>query len=141
MELSFSFPWETALMAWLQARMGPGAVTVAALLSMLGEQVPVVAVFAFLYWCYDKKSGKFLAVNLCAVIMFNSMVKNLVLRRRPYCDHPRIRCLRPPEAKADIYGVGVLLNVMLTGSIPEKKRAEGKIWNIIENLQENYKMR
>ena len=43
MELSFSFPWETALMAWLQARMGPGAVTVAALLSMLGEQVPVVA--------------------------------------------------------------------------------------------------
>ena len=103
MDLSFSFPWEEALITWLQARMGPGAVTAASLLSMLGEQLPVVAVIAFLYWCYDKKSGKFLAVNLCAVVMFNSMVKNLVLRRRPYCDYPHIRCLRPPEAKADIY--------------------------------------
>ena len=36
------------------------------------------------------------------------------------------------SAKADIYGVGVLLNVMLTGSIPKEKRAEGKIWSIIE---------
>ncbi len=36
------------------------------------------------------------------------------------------------SVKADIYGVGVLLNVMITGSIPKEKRAEGKIWNIIE---------
>ncbi len=103
MELSFSFPWEVALLSWLQAHMGPGAVAAAGFLSMLGEQALVVAVVAFLYWWYDREYGKFLAVNLCAVIVCNSAVKNLVLRRRPYCDHPQLRCLRPPEAKADIY--------------------------------------
>ena len=103
MELSFSFPWEAALEEWLQARMGPAAVTAASLVSLLGEQALVVVLLGFLYLCYDKESGKLLGVNLTAAVVFNSMAKNLVLRRRPYVDHPGIRCLKPVEPAADIY--------------------------------------
>lgn len=34
--------------------------------------------------------------------------------------------------KTDIYALGILLNVMLTGKIPKEKRASGEVWNIIE---------
>lgn len=34
--------------------------------------------------------------------------------------------------KTDIYAVGILLNVMLTGKIPKEEKAEGVVWDIIE---------
>lgn len=34
--------------------------------------------------------------------------------------------------KADIYGIGILLNVMITGKIPKEKRASGKVWQVID---------
>lgn len=35
--------------------------------------------------------------------------------------------------KTDVYAMGILLNVMLTGSFPKEKKAEGRIWDIIEH--------
>ena len=40
--------------------------------------------------------------------------------------------LTASSAKADIYALGMLLNVMVTGSFPKEKRATGELWNIIE---------
>lgn len=37
------------------------------------------------------------------------------------------------NAKADIYAVGILLNVMLTGKMPKEEKASGDIWNVIEH--------
>lgn len=34
--------------------------------------------------------------------------------------------------KSDVYAVGILLNVMMTGKMPKEMRATGTIWNIIE---------
>ena len=34
--------------------------------------------------------------------------------------------------KSDVYALGVLLNVMLTGCLPKEKKAEGALWDIIE---------
>ena len=47
------------------------------------------------------------------------------------------------SAKTDIYALGVLLNVMLTGRFPKEQRAPGKLWGIIErcirlNAEERY---
>lgn len=36
------------------------------------------------------------------------------------------------SVKTDIYAVGILLNVMLTGKFPKEEKAVGSIWNIIE---------
>ena len=40
--------------------------------------------------------------------------------------------LSASSAKSDIYAVGILLNVMLTGTFPKEKRANGRLWDIIE---------
>ena len=40
--------------------------------------------------------------------------------------------LQASSAKSDIYAVGILLNVMLTGCHPRDLKAEGRIWKIIE---------
>lgn len=40
--------------------------------------------------------------------------------------------LSASSAKTDIYALGILLNVMLTGSYPKEKRAEGPVWEIIQ---------
>lgn len=34
--------------------------------------------------------------------------------------------------KSDIYALGILLNVMLTGKLPKEKKADGAIWSVIE---------
>ena len=41
--------------------------------------------------------------------------------------------LKASSAKSDIYAVGILLNVMLTGRYPRDQRAAGPIWEIIEH--------
>ena len=89
-------------MEWLQAHLGSGLVSVASFLSVLGEETVMAALLGFLYWCVDKEYGKTVGVNVITAAVWAPMVKNLVLRRRPYCDHPGIRCLRPVEASADI---------------------------------------
>lgn len=40
--------------------------------------------------------------------------------------------LSASSAKSDIYAVGVMLNVMLTGCFPKEKRANGAVWTVIE---------
>ncbi len=39
--------------------------------------------------------------------------------------------LSASSPKTDIYAVGMMLNVMLTGKFPKEKKAEGPIWDII----------
>ena len=34
--------------------------------------------------------------------------------------------------KSDIYAVGMILNVMITGKMPKEEKAAGSVWNIIE---------
>ena len=40
--------------------------------------------------------------------------------------------LSASSAKSDIYALGILLNVMLTGRFPKEERANGRMWDIIE---------
>lgn len=40
--------------------------------------------------------------------------------------------MKASSNKTDIYAVGILLNVMLTGKFPKEKPAQGKLWNVIE---------
>ncbi len=36
------------------------------------------------------------------------------------------------SAKSDIYAVGMLLNVMITGKLPKEEKATGEVWGVIE---------
>lgn len=34
--------------------------------------------------------------------------------------------------KNDIYAIGILMNIMITGKLPKEEKAAGDIWNVIE---------
>ncbi len=102
---TFYYTWEVLLMEWLQAHIGLAGAAAASFFTLFGEDFFLVAVLGFLYWCYDKEYGKYVGVNLVVSAVWNPLVKNVVLRRRPYFDHAQIRCLRPVKSGADIYDI------------------------------------
>ncbi len=51
--------------------------------------------------------------------------------------------LTASSAKSDVYAVGILLNVMVTGKFPKEQRAPDRIWKVVEhcinlNAEERY---
>ncbi len=102
---TFYFDWEVRLMEWMQAHLGPVGETLAGIASFLGEQTIMVLILGFLYWCWDKEYGKFVGLNIFAVSVWNPMLKNICVRRRPYMDHSSLMCLRPVEPGADLMDV------------------------------------
>ena len=102
---TFFFDWEVSLILWLQAHMGSFGTTLASFFSAFGEELACVAVIGFLYWCYDKRFGRFVGLNLLVGIVLNPMIKNIFNRRRPYFDTPEIKCLKPVDKHADIYNI------------------------------------
>ncbi len=102
---TFYFIWETKLMIWLQTVLGEGFAPVGAVMTQLGEEMVLIAIMGFLYWSYDKEYGKYVGINILAGCLWNPMVKNVFLRRRPYFDTPAIKCLKPVSASADIYDI------------------------------------
>ena len=102
---TFFFDWEVSLIIWLQAHMGAFGTWLASFLSAFGEELACVAVIGFLYWCYDKRFGRFVGLNVLVGLVLNPMIKNIFVRRRPYFDNPEIKCLKPVDKSADIYNI------------------------------------
>ena len=102
---TFFFDWEVSLILWLQAHMGAFGTSLASFLSAFGEELACVAVIGFLYWCYDKRFGRFVGLNVLVGLVLNPMIKNVFVRRRPYFDTPEIQCLKPVDKSADIYNI------------------------------------
>lgn len=103
---TFYFEWEVALQQWLQGMMTSDiAVSIVSFITMFGEELVMIAVLGFLYWCYDKKFGKFVGLNILVGIVVNPMLKNIAFRRRPYFDHAGITNLKPVDASTDIYNI------------------------------------
>ncbi len=102
---TFFFDWEVYLILWLQAHMGAAGTAIASFLSAFGEELACVAVIGFLYWCFDKRFGRFVGLNVLVGLVLNPMIKNIFVRRRPYFDTPEIRCLKPVDKSADIYNI------------------------------------
>lgn len=102
---TFFFDWEVSLILWLQTHMGALGTAVASFVSAFGEELACVAVIGFLYWCFDKRFGRFVGLNVLVGLVLNPMIKNIFVRRRPYFDTPEIQCLKPVDKSADIYNI------------------------------------
>ena len=92
-------------MEWLQANLGPGAISFLSLLSMFGEQLLMVVIIGFLYWSWDKEFGKFVGLNILVANVWNPLIKNVFLRLRPYYVSDKIDLLRLIDSSADKYDV------------------------------------
>ena len=102
---TFFFQWEIDLMHLLQ-NAPAGFITVFSnIFGIVGDLFFVVAVIAFMYWCYDKKAAKFMIINFLPALVIAPMIKNVLLRRRPYFDNDTIKCFRKVEPNADMYDI------------------------------------
>lgn len=102
---TFFFNWEISFMEWLQARLPEWCVPIISALSMFGEELLLIAILGFIYWSYDKKVGKKIGLSMLAANVWNPMLKNLVLRLRPYFASDRIELLRKIDTEADAMDV------------------------------------
>lgn len=102
---SFFFNWEIAFLEWLQATLGPVAVSIVSILSAFGEDLVLIAVIGFVYWCYDKEMGRKIAYPILLSNCWNPMIKNVFLRRRPYFESDKINLLRKIDKNASEYDI------------------------------------
>ncbi len=102
------YDWEMRLMEWLQAHISHSGFGFWLLsnLSAFGEELLLVAVMGFLYWGLNKEFGKYVGINVLVGIVWNPMIKNLVLRLRPYfVPGYDVQLLRLVDSKADAMDV------------------------------------
>lgn len=98
---TFYFNWEVQLMYFLQQHLGAAATSLIKVITMFGDETLSVVILGYIYWAYNKEFGIYLGKNAVVANIMNPVSKNFFLRRRPYFDHPQIRCLMAPEAKAN----------------------------------------
>ena len=104
----FYFDWEMRLMEWLQASIGSSGFIFWLLsnLSAFGEQLLLVVIMGFLYWGLNKEFGKYVGLNVLIVNVWNPLIKNLVLRMRPYfVPGYNVKLLRLIDPQADAMDV------------------------------------
>ncbi|MBI9009531.1 MAG: phosphatase PAP2 family protein [Tenericutes bacterium] len=63
--------------------------------TMLGEEVVLICVLGFIYWCYDKAIGEKIGIIVFISVGINSLFKLLIMRNRPYVVDSSIENLRP----------------------------------------------
>ena len=102
---TFFFQWEVTLMEWLQANLGSAVISLMSFFSLFGEELPLILIVGFIYWSYDKNLGRRMGLSAIMGLTWNTMIKNIVLRRRPYFDHENIKILRIVEPDSDIYDI------------------------------------
>lgn len=101
----FFMDWEVSFMEWLQAHLPSWSVPVLSAFSFFGEELFLVLILGFLYWSYDKKLGKYVGLNIAVSNTWNPMLKNLVLRLRPFYASNDIKLLRKIDKDADIWDI------------------------------------
>ena len=92
---TFYMNWEVSLMIWLQSHIDSFGEKLAIFFTTLGEPILLFLLIGLFYWGFDKKYGKYMTANLFSVCVLGSMLKNIVLRIRPYFNHDEIKCLHP----------------------------------------------
>ena len=98
----FYFDWEVNLIEWIQTNMGKVGETASKVLSFIGGETFSLLLVIALVFCFRKEVGKRCACSVLIASVWFPMIKNVVLRVRPYMAHPdRIKVLQVVESDAD----------------------------------------
>ena len=97
----FYFDWEVSLIEWVQQSMGKAGEIAARAMSFIGGETISLLMLIVLLFCYRKEVGKRVACSVLIAGIWFPMVKNIVLRVRPYMAHEgKIKVLQIVEADA-----------------------------------------
>ncbi len=98
----FYFQWEVDLIQWVQNTMGSVGTALAKVFSFIGGETMSLLLLIIMLFCYRKASGKRVALTVLTASMWFPMIKNIVLRIRPYMAHQEgVKVLQVVEPDAD----------------------------------------
>ena len=116
------FEWEVILMEWLQNAGGNVLLKFFEFITELGGQYVLVGFMAVMYWGINKDFGENLLRRMAIVLIFPSILKNMVRRLRPYFVNPGVKCLHAAEP-------GDIMNVAVQGfSFPSMHTANATVF-------------
>ena len=98
---------ESSIIVFIQSFMSEFLVSVASVITELGDETAMVCIVGLLYWCLDKDLGKRIAVYIGIMNITYPVVKCTVKRLRPYMADRNIKCLKPVSSDGDIYDIVV----------------------------------
>jgi len=130
---SFYFDFEVRFMELLQTTLGEKAISIISFFSAFGEELILVLIMGFLFWCYDKEFGIYVGTNIAIGLVLNPMIKNIILRRRPYFDHETINCYRMVDSEADMYDIAAQGFSFPSGHSTNSITAYGSIYRYKKN--------
>jgi len=52
--------------------------------TMFGEELIIIAIMGFIFWCFDKEAGEFIGFSVFISLIMNSVIKVIVKRIRPF---------------------------------------------------------
>lgn len=103
MERTFGFGWEISFITWIQSFENPILNKFAVFITLFSEPYFMILIIGLFYWCIDKKAGRRISLCLSSGMMFGTLIKAVVLRKRPYMDHKEVKCIRAAYPEEDIY--------------------------------------
>jgi membrane-associated phospholipid phosphatase len=87
--------FELEIIVWLQSFRSGFFDALFQFFTMFGEELVIIGILGFIYWCYDKKMGEQIGITVFISLVLNSFIKNIVQRYRPYVVDTRIANVRP----------------------------------------------
>ena len=96
----FYMDWEVSLIEWLQKNLGDAGIAVSKVITAIGGETIAMLVLIVVLFCYSKEAGKRVGLTLLAANAWYPMIKNVVLRLRPYMVHENISVHQLVEADA-----------------------------------------
>lgn len=102
---TFYFAWEVSLEVWLQSHLPGALLSLISFFSAFGESACAILILGLFYWCLDKETGRYVGLNAVMGCVWHPLIKNIVLRRRPYFDSEGIDLLRPLDPDAGLYDI------------------------------------
>ncbi len=90
--------FELEIVRWLQSFSNQFWDYFFQLWTMFGEELVIIAILGFMYWCYDKKVGEALGITVFVSLVLNSIIKVIVHRLRPFQVDNQIMNIRPKTA-------------------------------------------
>lgn len=90
--------FEIEIILWLQSFRSDFLDSLFEFITMFGEELVIIAILGFLYWCYDKKTAEKLGITVFISLVLNAFLKTLVMRERPYVVDSRVDAIRQQTA-------------------------------------------
>ncbi len=113
--------WEVELIALLQKSPDSFSSMLDKVCSFIGGEMGLLVLVMIVLFCWKKEVGQRLALIIAATTAWFAMIKAVVMRPRPYVEHPdQIKALTPVDAEAsttDVVAQGFSFPSIHSGSI------------------------